>query len=480
MKLPQLWRPAIYNETDTSNSCSTDLIHQAEAEATKNAGHSGTLPPAVQQGPATKGGNDDYHRKDAQHGAVGVKSCREHGLDRTAVLSILIALVGAGVAGAFLSMGFVGARRDQDLRFARKASEIVLAVKDRWDDYVGAALWIHEACRSTADQTATLGEQGLKICSREDFSELYEYLLADKGLNFQAMAFSPWIKRSDRTSVEAEAREYYNEYYPDLLYWGITGYEQLPGSNETIVFVRSEQDDYMPVQYVEPVVPNKEFLGFDICSIGQSHDDVQRLLRYKPVVSNRIDVADLLPDSSYQPGYYVLLVHPGIPLSNHQSTPDSSSQLFLKAATIAETAVRGLVDSDFSVYLFDVSDNSEPGAEFLGMTHCHEYLALHEDAESLDSHSEQTESSMPHKILSNEGSHRQLGGGSRDSTEKESHYSLPEPRLEDLEAQSHRCMSESIPIAQNTWYVSDSKQCLHINLRSCQVLTVVFWCHFIS
>jgi hypothetical protein len=92
-------------------------------------------------------------------------------LNRTLFVACLIALIGAGVSSAFLALGVSGSYRDQELRFEKQASELVNAVQARWKEYGVAALWVHEACRSTADQPETL--DFLKICSREAFGELY-------------------------------------------------------------------------------------------------------------------------------------------------------------------------------------------------------------------------------------------------------------------------------------------------------------------
>lgn len=297
-------------------------------------------------------------------------------LDRTAGFAILITLIGAGVSSAFLALGLSGAQRDQDLQFHRQASEVVLGVKTSWESYVGAALWIHEACRSTADQSTTIGIS-TKICSREDFKELYEYLLAEEDLTLAAIGFAPWLERDDRAAAQQEATDYYSQNYPGIPYFGFTGFETMPGSNETVIWLRSEQQQYLPIQYLEPVERNKEFLGFDLWSTVDiiRDNDLRLLYDWQPVVTDREDFSKSIPGSDFDPGYYVMLTHPGIRLRGHneQTQPLSASVILLRTAAIAEKAISSQKDSNLEVYLFDVEKvaDTEFEPEFLAWASSH-------------------------------------------------------------------------------------------------------------
>jgi hypothetical protein len=123
--------------------------------------------------------------------------------DRTMAFSILIALIGVGVSAAFLGLGLRGAESDKTLQFESQASVIIKAVEGTWNDFEVAGLWIHEACRSSANQKDTHLARG--ICSREDFLELYEYLVST-GLDFQAIAWVPNVTHVDRAILEEESR----------------------------------------------------------------------------------------------------------------------------------------------------------------------------------------------------------------------------------------------------------------------------------
>jgi hypothetical protein len=123
--------------------------------------------------------------------------------DRTMAFTILIALIGVGVSAAFLGLGLRGAESDKTLQFESQASVIIKAVEGAWNDFEVAGLWIHEACRSSANQKDNHISRG--ICSREDFLELYEYLVST-GLDFQAIAWVPNVTHVDRVIVEEESR----------------------------------------------------------------------------------------------------------------------------------------------------------------------------------------------------------------------------------------------------------------------------------
>jgi hypothetical protein len=123
--------------------------------------------------------------------------------DRAMAFSILIALIGVGVSAAFFGLGLRGAENDKTLQFESQASKIIKAVEGKWNDFEVAGLWIHEACRSSANQKDTHLARG--ICSREDFLELYEYLVST-GLDFQAIAWVPNVTHVDRIILEDESR----------------------------------------------------------------------------------------------------------------------------------------------------------------------------------------------------------------------------------------------------------------------------------
>jgi hypothetical protein len=135
--------------------------------------------------------------------AVNASTKTRTTLDRTLVFTVLIALVGFGVSAAFLGIGIRGADNDKRLQFEKSASERIKAVEVTWHDFEVAGLWIHEACRASADQNDIHLTRG--ICSRDDFFELYEYLLSS-GLEFQAVTWVANVTHVDRASMEEDSR----------------------------------------------------------------------------------------------------------------------------------------------------------------------------------------------------------------------------------------------------------------------------------
>ena len=286
-------------------------------------------------------------------------------VDRTFIVGCLIVLIGAGVSGAFLALGISGAHRDQALRFERQASELVKAIQARWNDYAVAALWVHEACRSTADQPETA--DFLNICSREDFGELYEYLLAG-GLDFLAVSFIPIVKHENRKALQDEARAYYRENYPNATYYGITGYEQLPGTTEYVESLRFQQEVYYPVHYVEPVSGNELVLDFDASSAKVFGWSDLSQIKWNPQVTRRFTTTPVANVVDV-PGYPIVLFHPGIQLStNPESKPRDFSGLFIHTTSLIKRAAEGQAETT-SVYLFDESDDRFDEPAFLSGGH---------------------------------------------------------------------------------------------------------------
>lgn len=169
---------------------------------------------------------------------------------RKVIFALLIFVVGAAASVAFLSTGIVTAKQDQSDQFSRMASEFVVKLQDAFQDYEMFGLWIHESCRSrgTAESARNPSENTLGICSRQDFKDIYEYIYS-VGLDFKSVQFMPLVKRDQREAVEADARAYYEENYPQVGYRGIVGLFPKEGGGLTVL-PQEEEDFYWPVHYV--------------------------------------------------------------------------------------------------------------------------------------------------------------------------------------------------------------------------------------
>lgn len=118
------------------------------------------------------------------------------------LFAALILCLGAGATAAFLTIGVSGAKSDKRQNFARRATELKMSLETAWGDYETFGLWIHQACRhydahthvlkaptpqpnTTINGTDSLGSYNdsllpplPSICSRQEFRELYEYILS--------------------------------------------------------------------------------------------------------------------------------------------------------------------------------------------------------------------------------------------------------------------------------------------------------------
>jgi len=167
--------------------------------------------------------------------------------NRYVVLFALVA-IGTGVCAAFISLGVQSVSNDLELRFQKKASVLVRAIQATWKDYELAGSWIHETCRSK-NNVESEGEK-FDICSRKDFGELYEYIVAG-GLKFQSIAYVPNVTDHYREVLEAQAASYYSEFYPDMFYFGFIGLEPDPSSESGFAFRgRSQQPFYFPTHLI--------------------------------------------------------------------------------------------------------------------------------------------------------------------------------------------------------------------------------------
>jgi len=81
-------------------------------------------------------------------------------------------VLGLATAAAFLGLGMTNAYAVQHEQFERSANDLVNKIQNALEDYVNAAAVIHNRCRK-------------RNFTREDFRELYEYLIGS-GLEFQA------------------------------------------------------------------------------------------------------------------------------------------------------------------------------------------------------------------------------------------------------------------------------------------------------
>ena len=280
---------------------------------------------------------------------------RKRRLDLASIISIFIVVIGGILCGAFITLGVRHAQEDKEHRFEKHASELVRAVKTTWDNYHLAALWVHETCRSTADHSLL---SGIRICSREDFRELYEYMSAGE-LEFKSVSFIVNVSGDMRDEMEQEARAYYEKVSPGYNYVGFTGLEDTPQGARFLP--RIERPYYTPHHLVEPIRGNEFLIDLDVSSLKDL--PAEQLLR-EAVATKQTTLS--YPFAEQGPAF-VMLLHPGIPLTTSYSRGFVGvASVTFEFETIAKAASVGLV-RPVSLYIYDTTS----GERFFGGAQLH-------------------------------------------------------------------------------------------------------------
>jgi signal transduction histidine kinase len=273
---------------------------------------------------------------------------------RAGVITALILVLGLASSAAFLAVGISSAHEEQKLNFERGAADLIKRIQSEFEQYVSAASVIHNRCRS-------------RNFSRQDFRDLYEYLI-DGGLDLKAVQFTPNITRDERSEMEAEAREYYTEHYPQVNYQGFQGFDfEAPSFLEP----RSEQDFYFPIHYMEPVQGNEAAIDLDYYShISRRRTVLSCLETGKPALTDRLllvkeSEADSRCGSVDGPSYGVVLMHPGVSLDSHSDVwprDFAAVVICIPNLLLRSTEDRG---TSTSIYIHDETDSSGKSV-FLG------------------------------------------------------------------------------------------------------------------
>lgn len=270
------------------------------------------------------------------------------------VITVLILVLGLVSSAAFLVVGITGAREREVDHFERSAADLVKKIQSEFEQYISAASVIHNRCRS-------------RNFSRQDFRDMYEYLI-DSRLDLKAVQFAPNVTRDERSVMEAEARAYYSEHYPQVNYRGFEGFEnEVPASAEP----RSEQDFYFPVHYMEPVQGNEAAIDLDYYSHPSKRRTLSSCLETgKPALTDRLLLVHA-PNAASRCGsvdgrsYGVVLMHPGVNLDSHSDVwPRDIASVVI---CIPNLLLRSIHDqgTSTSIYIHDGSDPSGKSV-FLG------------------------------------------------------------------------------------------------------------------
>jgi hypothetical protein len=264
----------------------------------------------------------------------------------------LVVVLGCAAAAAFISIGLIGARKEQDEQFNRRSSEVVISIGTTWNAYEFIGLHTHNICR--------------KGVTRREFRELYEHLNSTD-LVFQSAVWLPNVTHDQRATLEAEAKEFYAEFYPEVDYSGFAGMEYDP--NTPVGFVvrqRSNQSFYFPGHFVEPVMENLGQLDYDLFSGPSVYSRASleaSLSSWKPTLSPPLRISR--DRASGQRIFSVILMHPGVPLSTvtDQAARDIAAVVIRIPDFLVDLSTK-MVESA-QVYLYDSTNPNIPPV-FLG------------------------------------------------------------------------------------------------------------------
>ena len=281
-------------------------------------------------------------------------------------LAALILLVGACTSAVFLSSGILNEQEEKSSEFDRRADEFVDLLKNAFKDYELFGLWIHESCRAR-ERSEVGGLVPLGTCSRQDFRELYEHI-SSVGLEFQSAQYMPYVAQADRAAVEAEARDFYGEHYPNVTYRGIVGLFPTEEGGLTVL-PQDEKDFYWPVHYIEPVEGNEKAIDLDIYSSPSQQKTIDHAVRtWLPSVTDRIKLVQETEPNAFS----IILHHPGIRLSTHNETdtPSGISLMVIRIPTLIAHTTEGANDDKAALYIYDATYEDEEPVFLGGNTFC--------------------------------------------------------------------------------------------------------------
>jgi CHASE1-domain containing sensor protein len=295
----------------------------------------------------------DTHSVGSNNSSVSLQELGRGFATRTNVIALLISLVGLAAGAIILGAGIQAAEQDQKLKFDRLANELMQQFHNTIDDYFTAGLWTHQAAFRTRD-----------TMTPADFRVAYEYLNST-GLELQAAAFVTKVEgREERERLENRTRLYLKQHYPNITYQGFTGFN----SPEDIKpQPRDEADFYYAIMALEPFedVKNRAALSFDTyTSPPRRAGLLEAKQTYKPALTERLKLIQegFAGTASY--AYSVILVHPGIPLSNatppqvHEQSQEPRDFTFT-VMRVPDTLIRtrqnfpGMENQHVSLYIYD-------------------------------------------------------------------------------------------------------------------------------
>jgi hypothetical protein len=219
------------------------------------------------------------------------------------VISLLIIIIGLGVATTILALTIPDQKRAQLTRFQKVADESFLRFSSALDYYKYSGLWLHQACRN-------------RNMSFDEYRGVYQYI-SSTGLEFQGLACGYNVSSSERVAFENQSRTYLKAHYPEADYHGFIGYSTNLSTGDLQLGPMPNVSHYFVTHFVEPLENpyNQQAIDFDMFT---SHYDskivLQSLKTGSLTVTERLRLLPPPKNASEPYEYSLTMAHPGLPL----------------------------------------------------------------------------------------------------------------------------------------------------------------------
>lgn len=240
--------------------------------------------------------------------------------------------------------------------------------EDAWGEYELFGLWLHAACRSSPDriiqgQAPTASSSNLGICSRDEFRDVYEYIVSF-GVEFKVAQLIPFVSAEARIGLESEAREFYAERYPQINYTGLV-VRTLDEEGNIVVRPQSEKPFYWPVHYLEPIDGNELAIDLDVALMDKEFIDYVTTT-WKPALGGGFKLVQDTDESAYS----VALYHPGVPVSSepNKEKPTEIAAILVRIPDLLTRSARLISATSLTVFLFDAHDDAKDPSFLGGVT----------------------------------------------------------------------------------------------------------------
>jgi len=281
---------------------------------------------------------------------------RKNLASRPGLIAALIILLGTAAFALILGFGITAARHDEQAHFEKHASDILHELEEAFYSYVGAGLWLHQACRTRA-------------ITHSEFRDAYEYLQSS-GLKFRAFAFAMNVtSNAEREALENETRAYLEKTRPGSNYSGFIQFQASGEKGREPLVPRSNSSFYFPAHFMEPMEVVYPVVDVDLLTSPTRRKAINKALAtWQPAMTTRMKLNGHNVVKTDPATYSVIIMHPGIPLpSRPEVIPRDLSVLAIQINDVFRLAHRLPLPAkqSISMYIFDSTETAE-APPFLG------------------------------------------------------------------------------------------------------------------